>query len=472
MAENVSPTVGMDLQADVELTNKERFFYSSGVVGVIIPFMLPLAFLSFFWTDIVMIPAAAVGTFMMLCKLWDAINDPIIGGIVDRSYHPKGRYRQWLIPMGISTNVLCVLLFIKLPGELGIMQYVLSFGVYFIFFASYTWLEVPHLSLMSTMTTNYAQRGILTSWRQTFASAMMMVCSFSFLRIVNLVGGGVPSARGYTIAAIIFCAVSLPFYFICTAGVKERVIPAKGEVENVPFVESLKCIKGNMPAIALMGCMLTMGFGAGFGVGGMYFWQYYVGDLMQITIASTLGSAVALLAGPLMVLLMKFIPNKRNLGILGWVGQLTCGIIRIFIPMQGAGVIGASGTIWAFNIIGAIGGCIGQISLIVIFSLQPDVSEYTKAKYGLRASGFIVAITYFFWKAGIAFTQGIFNWVMGALNYVPGAYGSQPAAILNWVRTCMLIMPPIFNVLGICCFLFYKLDRTTHEEALRQISEG
>ena len=468
MAEDAVQThVGMDLEADVELTNKERFFYSSGVIGVIIPFMLPLAFLSFFWTDIVKIPAAAVGTFMMLCKLWDAVNDPIIGGIVDRSYSPKGRYRQWLIPMGCITNVLCVLLFVKLPGELGPMQYLLSFGVYFFFFASYTWLEVPHLSLMSTITTNYKQRGILTSWRQTFASFMMMICNFSFLRIVNLVGGGEANATGYLAAAFIFCAVSLPFYFICTAGIKERVIPSREEV-NVPLAESLKCIKGNWPAIALMGCMVSLGFSAGFGVAGMHFWQYYVGDLMQSATNSTLTSAVSLLAGPLMILLMKWIPNKRNLGVLGWTISISLAVVRYFIPV-GHEVV----TPWAlplFHALTALGGMFGQISLIVIFSLQPDVSEYTKVKYGLRANGFIVAISYFFWKAGIAFTQGVYNWVLGGMNFVPGGYGSQPAAIITWIRLCMQILPAAIQVFGIVAFMFYKLDEKTHEEALRQIA--
>ncbi|MCL2121091.1 MAG: glycoside-pentoside-hexuronide (GPH):cation symporter [Clostridiales bacterium] len=462
--------VTTDLDAEVILTNKERLFYSFGVVGVIVPFMLPLSFLSFFWTDVVLMPATVVGTFMMLCKLWDAINDPIIGAIVDRSYSPKGRYRQWIVPMGCITNVLCVLLFVKIPGELGMMQYLFSFGVYFIFFASYTALEVPHLSLISSMTTDYQQRGILTSWRQTFASLIMMLISATALPVINAIAPDNP-ARGYVLTMAIFCAISMPFYFLCVSGVKERVIPSKEEVK-VPFMESFKCLKGNVPALCLMGAMLTMGLGAGFGGAGMYFWTYYVGNQMMMALAGTINSASSLLGGPLCVLMLKLIKNKRNIGMLGWTVSAAFGVIALFLPLQGAGLPGASTSwsIYAYIGLSVARGLFGQMTLITIFSTMPDVSEYTKVKYNLRAAGFIVTIIYFFWKLGTSFTQGVLGWVLGALNYAPGPYGSQPDAILNWIRTSMLILPVVFTALGVLCFIPYKLDENTHREMLKTIS--
>ena len=462
-------TITTDLDAEVELGNKERLFYSFGVVAIIVPFFLPLAFLNYFWTDVVLMPAGVVGTFMMLCKLWDAINDPIIGAYIDRSYSPKGRYKQWIIPMGCITNLLCILLFVKLPGELGVLQYIFSFGIYFIFFASYTALEVPHLSLLSSMTTNYAQRGILTSWRQTFASLIMMLVSAMALPLVGILGKG-NDAKGYLLAMLIFNIVTIPFYFFCSYGVKERVIPSRDEVK-VPFMESFKCIKGNTPAICLAAAMVTMGLGAGFGGAGMYFWTYYVGDQMMMALAGTIQSASALLGGPLCIIFLKYIKNKKKIGMIGWGVSAIFGVFCLFLPLKGAGMPGGAGwSIYTYLALGVVRSVFGQMTLITIFGSMPDVSEYTKVKYNLRAAGFIITFIYFFWKLGTSLTQGILGWVLGALHYVPGPYGSQPAPILNWIWTSMLVLPVVFTALGVLCFIPYKLDENTHREALKAIS--
>ena len=105
----------MDLAADVELSIKERLFYTSGVIGMIVPFMLPLAFLNFFWLNVLHIPAGIVGTFLMVCKLFDAANDPIESMIIDRTRAKGGRYRPWLVPSGLTCSVITLLLFVKLP---------------------------------------------------------------------------------------------------------------------------------------------------------------------------------------------------------------------------------------------------------------------------------------------------------------------------------------------------------------------
>jgi Na+/melibiose symporter-like transporter len=232
-------------------------------------------------------------------------------------------------------------------------------------------------------------------------------------------------------------------------------------------------MKGNTPAWCLAAAMMTMGLSAGFGGAGMYFWTYYVGDQMQQAVFGTVNSASALLGGPLMILMLKVMKDKKKLGMLGWGVSAIGGIVCMLLPLQGSGLPGAgnSWSIMVYLLISVVRSAFGQLALITIFSSMPDVSEYTKVKYNLRAAGFIVTIIYFFWKLGTSLTQGIIGWVMGAMNYIPGAYGSQPDNILTWIWVCMFVLPVIFLVLGVLCFLPYKITEDTHKEMLRQISE-
>ena len=458
MAETTHSTLE---SASVELTNKERFCYAAGVIGMIVPFNLPLGYLTFFWTDVALIPISIVGTVLMIGKLWDAINDPIIGGMADRTMTKKGRYRPWMIPSGIISNLTCLLVFLRIPALGETAQIVFYFIAYFIFVAAFTALEIPHISMMSTITTDYTQRGILTSWRQTSASLVMTIIAATFIPMtVFLVPGD--RAAGYFWAVVIFLIISTPFYFICYYGVRERVIPPASEVK-VPFKESYKSLAGNTPVLMLMGAHLCHGLNAATGIGaGMYFWTYVAGDILYSAVNATFMSFGGILSAILMGILVKKYPNKRNLAMYSWFISAAIAVFVYFIPVN------TSGGRMLFNIVSLVRGTINGVGFVCLFSMVPDVTEYTMAKYSLRASGFIFACVNFMFKFGMAFGQGIMGWVMGAMGYVPGAtYTGGPLVVL-W-RCCMSVIPAIITLLGALCFMGYKLTKETHEELLRTL---
>ena len=464
MAEN-QQTVAPSGSTEETVSIKQRLAWVCGVFAMIIPFNLPSGYLNFFWTDIVRIPAGIVGTFLMVSKLWDALNDPIEGIIIDRT-KAKGhsRYGRWIFPAGLASNILTVLCFVTLPGEPGALQYIYSLGVYFIFQVGYSCVEVPHIAMISTMTTDYKQRGVLTAWRETTSGIMLTIVARTFLPL-TVIFGGLNLNRGYFLAALFYAVITVPFYYICTHYTQERYLPPpKAEGDKEPFFESLKCLKGNWPAISLFFAHLTWGLSGAFrGAAGMYFWTYIGGDTLYTAINGTWRSFGGIISAIFVGIMMKYITSKRNLAIMSWVICAALYVGMYFMPVN------TDGARLAFNIVSMLQGIAGSVGRVCLFSMMPDCTEYTITKYGLRSSAFIVAIVNLAFKFGLSFGQGLFGWLLGSMNYVPGP--NQPSGVILYFRLTMNIIPAVITLLGALAFLGFTLDKASHEAALRKIAE-
>jgi Na+/melibiose symporter-like transporter len=125
-------------------------------------------------------------------------------------------------------------------------------------------------------------------------------------------------------------------------------------------------------------------------------------------------------------------------------------------------------TLW--NVISLFNGAIGFTGFVCLFSMVPDVSEYTMAKYGLRAAGFLFAVFNFCFKFAISFGQGILGWVMGAMGYVPNQ--AQPDSMIEFFHMLMTIVPGVITILGVFFLLGFKLNKDTHEELLKNLASS
>lgn len=440
---------------------KERVCWALGVVGIIAPFILPSSNLNYFWTDIVKLPAALVGTFLMVCKLWDAVNDPVEGLIIDRT-KAKGlrRYGRWILPGGLVANTLAVLCFVTLPQG-GTLQAVYSLAIYFLFQVSLSLVEVPHISMMSTMTNDYNERNKLASWRETCAGVTLTIISRTFLPLTVVFGAGNLN-RGYFLAAAFFAVVTAPFYLICHLGAKERYQPPEKKAGE-PFLASLRCLKGNTSTWLLFGCMVSWGLGAGFGgSSGMYFWRYIAGDVNYAAINGTWGSFAGIISAILVGLIANRVNNKKKIAVIAWLISAALAATKFFIPVDPFG----PGRM-IFNVVTLLQSIAGQLGRVFIWAMTPDCVEYTVAKYKMQSGALVVAVIQLGFKMSLSFGQGVFGWILGGVfHYLPG--DAQPASTLLFFRTAMSFIPAIISFLGALCFAGYKIDKATLDAAVKE----
>ena len=453
--------------ADVKLKLTEYLAYGLGNGGEIFMFTFALSYMNIYWTDGLMLPIGMVGIFMLICKIWDAINDPIIGSIADKTVSRWGRYRPWIIFSFVPMSIFGMGMFWKLPGDNVTSQMIFTFSMYFMWTIAFTCIEVPHVSLMSTMTTNYNARGVLASFRQVTASVFMFLISITFIPMASYFGGEAGPNAGYPATVRVFMAISVPFYFICFFGVKERVkfvkLDADAGEKPPSFWENLKCMKGNWPALTLCLADLMQGLMSGLTSGTkIFYWTYVQENMAHFVFNSGIRTAALIVAGLTFATFVRKINNKRNLGMFFWAASVIFFLIMYFgVPKS------SPGGLVLFDTMTVITSLCTQVGSVCIFSLAPDVTEYTQKKYGLRASGFIFAFINLMYQFGIAAGQAIFNNVLAANNYVPNT--PQPENIKVIMFTFITLVPAVLMAIGAFAFFSFKINRASHETTLDEL---
>jgi len=458
--EKVSTAPAGSLQeANVDVAFTEKLAYGAGNFSYSIVWLPILTFMNFFWTDVCHIPAATVGIFLTVSKLWDAINDPFIANLEDRTNTKMGRYRPWMWTW-IGVVIFFVLTFTKLEGVSQTVQNIWSFVMYFILVVFYTTYEMSHVSLMSAMTTNYGCRNKLASYRMVFSNVSGVFLTSIFMWMVGKFGQNNPGT-GYTIACIVLSVVAIPFFLWCFYGTKERVSPAVAP--KASFGEALKVVLKCKPAIVLTVAHCCWGITGGvLSAVRQYFWFYNVGDEAGFSVAMTVwlvGMAVGSFVANWVIGRFN---NKRTACIGVWTFTGVMLIVMNFIPIVQNSVI-------LFHALWFLEGTLGMIGFTGIYSMVADVVEYEQARSGSRNSAVIFAVTNFAMKAGQALVVGIFNFIVGAQGYVPGV--AQNEAVLNTFNAGMHIVPGVFFLLGAFAYTFYNIDKKSHEENLAALSQ-
>ena len=164
------------------------------------------SYLMIFYTDVFGIPMAAVSLLMLIARAWDAINDPIIGGLSDRTRTRWGRYRPWVLLMSFPTAIITVLTFWAHPDWSDTSKIVYMYVTYALLVLCYTGVNIPYSAMTSVLTQNTDERAKLSTMRITLANVSIAGIGIIVVPMVSALGGG-NDAIGYRLTAIIFVIV-------------------------------------------------------------------------------------------------------------------------------------------------------------------------------------------------------------------------------------------------------------------------
>jgi sugar (glycoside-pentoside-hexuronide) transporter len=445
---------------DVALTFWQKINYSCGGFANNVLLGLYFSFMIFFFTDVLLIPVGLVSLFSLVCRFWDAVNDPVIGVMADRTQSPKGRYRPWILYSFPLLIVCTCLLFFTLPSGLSGFQAAFTLAMYFFYVLFYTMHDVPYSAMPAALTTNYASRGSIGAFRLAFGNLGMILAVATFLPLVNVLGGGDVNA-GYFRAVIVLMIITVPFFLIAYYGTKEVVL-LDPNAKRVPIREYFKIFKGNKPFIAM--CLAYAFWGLWGNVGGtsrIYFFNYVYGDQAAFSFAATCQTVGMTVGAFLCNLLLKKAKNKRTPGMIAW---FTGGAVLIgmaFIRLSPATL-----PLWYFCTF--IYGICGMCGLTSIFACTPDLTVYTQRRYGIAAASFIFAVVNFAFKLAGTVGTSAFTWVLGLMDYVPGA--EQTPAVESVMRASCTWLIGLFLIAGAIFQYMYKIDESSHKMDLSELA--
>lgn len=446
----------------VSKTNKGvAFAYAMGSVGTNISWYIINNYLNLFYTDIVTLSAGAISLIMVIARIWDAVNDPMMGLIVDRTKSRWGKFRPWLMFAPPFLAVFNILTFTVFPVT-GVAKVVLCLVLYIGAGMSYTAVQVPYTSLLNRLSKDSQARMDYVTASQVGGSIIQVVLSmFIMPMILFFSASDSPNAKGFFISVLICNLIMLPFVWFCARYCKEVVVAEqpKAAVARRPIKESLKDVARNKYMMILLfslfvGCVAV--------IGRMSILSYYVIYVMNsYTLVSVMFTTLTLtqLIGNF------FLPiATRKFGKIRWflILMLTWSIgciLLFFIP--------ATNTVAIMALTAVIG--FSASSAAICFGMMADCIVYGDFKFGVRDEGFVSSFQSLSVKLGTAIVGAVAIPLLYAAGYTPGVEQTQTAATM--INLIVNVVPGVLNIIAIIPMFWYKLDEKTVGEMTQQIEE-
>lgn len=431
----------------------EKIAYGFGDVGSNLVWATITSFMAFFYTDIVGIGAATVGTIFFVSRLLDGLTDLGMGIVIDRTTTRWGKARPWLLWIAIPYGAAAVLLFsapdFSMTGKIiyAVITYNLMTTI------CYTIYNMPYGTLTSLMTQNQYDRSILNIFRMVGGVSAALIINNIAMPIVNSFGGG---AHGWQMTFVLFGTLAAIIILCTFFFTKERVKPVSEK--KVPIKEGLKGIAQNKywKMVLILGCLTFILMGMP-GVN-IYYAQYILGNPVYIGPIMTSTFLPALIGMLLMAPLVKKI-GKRNTVFIGFGFFVIGSLVMILNPYNPTYII-AGTFIKQFGFAPLIGS---------IFAFVVDTIEYGEWKTGVRTEGLVYSAASLGQKIGTALALAMIGWVMGLGGYV-GGVAEQTASALASIKFLFLYVSLIVYFLIAILMIFYKLDKEYPQivEDLRQ----
>jgi sugar (glycoside-pentoside-hexuronide) transporter len=421
-------------------TLPERASYGSYFLGQNIFYWLVTMYLVPFFTD-AGIPPLTVAGLALVVKVWDGINDPIFGGIVDKARLKKGKFLFWLRLSLIFIPLSTVLMF-ALPEGISLgMKIAWSVLAYILWDTAYTICDVPVFGLVTTMTDQIQERAALITIGRIFAGGGFAVAGILVPLVRQSAGGWLPTAALLSGASLLFMA---PLCFTA----RERVAPRKDDkAPEVSFADMFRYLKSNKYLFIYFGAfILARIFDIG-GILGLYFARYNLGNESLLGLLGAITMAPSL-AGMLAVPVLCKRIDKFTL--FWWCTVLTVifGVASYFAGYGSFPVFAAFACLRSIP-----AGFIG----VLMFMFTPDCVEYGAYKTGVNASGIAFSLQTFSSKLQGAFNTAIAAVLLSLIGFVQGEGAAQSAGFEGRLFVVYILVPALGFLLALPLLRCYKL---------------
>jgi len=459
--------------ADQKLTTREKFAYGLGDMASAIVYQAVINVLMYFYTDVYGIEAAAAGTLMLVVRLFDAITDPIMGGIADRTRTRWGRYRPWMLWIAIPYGILAVAAFVTPNVDAG-AKLVYAYISYALLMTAYTAVNIPYSALAGVMTADKDERSGLQSWRFGMAMVGGFLVTVSIWPLSRLLGGGGEPADlqlGFPFAVALLATVGVIAFFGCFAWTRERTYPDEetqqaGATRTNVWDDVGAMFRNSQFLIASLAMFIIQIRGGLQGSVKPHFIRYYIDHDLTGFFAIT-ANFMALYMGLTMLAGVAGVVFANRLFLkLGWckvtvmklalLGSLVPNALLLVVPRQW----------WEASLLLIMAANFFHMMFIpLLFSAIPDTVDYGLKTIGRGAMAMFFAGQLFALKMGISVGGGSAGWILGMFGYEANV--EQTERSLFGIKVAFAGAPLAAAILVVILLQFYKLKKGwEHEESV------
>ncbi len=432
---------------------KSKLGYGIGAIGLDLSYGMFYSFLAKYLTDVLGLSASFLLILTPIARLWDGINDPMMGTIVDNTHTKMGKYRPWILRGSILNAIVLVFLFsnpFKLSGA-ALMAYVAV--MYIGWGMTNTLADIPYWSMVPSFTSDPQERNLVSTLARTFSGLGQGIVSIiapivmTAVSVTTAMGEDgtmtkVHDSRSYFICAIV-CACALIFFSSVSVATTKETQQTQ-TAEKFSFKRTFEIIKSNDQLLVFMlfamisnaGWYLTSGVAT-------YYFDVVVGDPNKQSMFST-SQAVGSVAGMLLLPFLTKIMSKRKayqtsliLCALGYTGMAIGAFAEISILMN-------------------ICYCIGAIGMSSMFIAQTiflaDVVDYGEVKMGFRAESITFSMKGFLQKMAYTLQTIILFTSLGVSKYDGSLHNANPESAKLAITIMLTVIPPVLFFVSLIIF--------------------
>ena len=452
-----------------KLNLKTKLSYGVGELGGAIPNNILVFFALYFFTNVAGLNASLAGSLVLVGKAWDALNDPLIGWLSDKTSSPLGRRYPWMlvgaIPLAISFCLFWVIPPTRNQWQLFIYYSIISI----IYYAAVSSVLVPFSTLGAELTQGYNERTNLISFRSSFAiggSIFALVLAQVILALVE-------APQSYLYLGAVSGLLSILAVNLCVWGTYQRYKFMQNKRQQIqrapsePILKQFRIALSNKPFLCVIGIYLCSWLGVQVAAAIL---PYFVIDWMKLPRTHFTQMALAVQGTALILMpFWSFMGQK-----FGKKTIFCMGIPATIIAQAGFFFL-QPGQVTLMYLLAIMEGIGISVAYLVPWAMLPDVVDLDELNTGQRREGIFYGFVVQLQKFGVAGALFLVGKTLDWSGLIPAVASEtppvQPSSVLWAIRLIIGPIPTLILFVGLVLAYFYPITRSKHEEIVLKISE-
>lgn len=438
-------------------------------------------YLPFFYSNIFGLSLGHAALLLLVTKLWDAVSDPVMGLIADRTTSRWGRYRPYLLWIAVPFAVAGVLTFTT-PAWSETAKLVWAYATYLVMMTVYTAINVPYGAMLGVVTDDSRERTVFSSYRMFFAYGGSFLALAIFEPLCRLFTGDVTAmdaaqaaeaqAGGWFYAMVVVASICAGLFLLCFRLTRERVVPAEAPAGGRSVLADMKSLLTNGPWWILLGVAVSaLLFNSIRGGAAAYFFKDFIGQdnwlggSMILTCGAFLAiGEIANMAGVVLAVPISRRIGKRMTYIAAMAVSGVLSIVFFFVPPTVAGC-------WTMVVLQVIISAGAGITFPLLWSMYADVADYSELRHGHGSTGLIFSSSSMAQKFGGAFGSALILWLLASYGYDTSAAAVQNGEAILGLRMLMSWLPAAGCALAVLLVALYPLSESRIREIAEQLAQ-
>ncbi len=461
-----------------KLNLSTKLAYGAGDLGPAITANILSVFLLIFFTNVAGLNPGVAGSILMTGKIWDAINDPIVGKMSDQTRSRWGRRHPWMLFGAIPFGIFFFLQWLvphfsndPTTNQWELFGYYVVIGIFFNSF--YTIVNLPYTALTPELTQDYDERTSLTSFRFGFSiggSILSLLIAQAIFALPLLKDSPI---QKYLVMGAVFAVICVPPLFWCVWGTRKRVKETErlrqetSDEVAIPFIDQLKIVFSNRPFLYVIGIYLCAWLALQNTVSVI---PYFVTNWMGLTTNDFIKVIIAVQMTSFVMLFVWTEVSKR----VGKKAVYFMGMTIWIIAEIGLFMLQPEQP-WLLYVLAVMAGFGVSTAYLVPWSMLPDVIELDELQTGQRREGVFYAFMVLLQKVALAIGLFLVGQVLDRSGFLPTTPGQappiQPASALWAIRVLVGPAPLIVLLIGLVLAYFYPITKEVHAEIMLKLQE-